>query len=84
MAQDPNLAKGNADPQQCWKDITKHKNNPINYYILSLDGKKITVSSSGTGKSIDQVISEASAGKLIYLRVDGHEEGAYDDAVIKV
>ena len=80
MAQDPELVK--ADPEKSWKDLVKHKNNPINYFILDLNDK--SVCSQGTAQSIETVINEASSGKLIYLRIDAHEEGAYDDTVIKV
>lgn len=75
--------KNDDSPEQCWKDLVKHNNNPINYFILNLDGKTISVASKGTGSGIEEITNEASAGSLIYLRVNEEETGAYDATPIK-
>ena len=75
--------QNDADPEQCWTDLTKRKGPSINYFILDLNGDDICVISQGVASGIEDVMSETKAGTLVYLRVDQHEQGAYDNAVIK-
>ena len=71
------------DPEQCWKKMIKHKDPEINYFILDLNGNESRTKCQGQAAGVSDVMDQAAGGNLVYLRVDQHEEGSYDKAVVK-
>ena len=71
------------DGISCWKQLTKHKKQKINFFVLDLSIKKgYKVINAGNALSLSDIFTQ-DTGRVYFIRIDCHETGNYDEEVVK-